>query len=75
MTPHKDNVFKGPDSVKNYFDPDQSPPTPIIEIPEALNPFRQDGVRIFAKMLTTLAAQNVKSLPGMFSRTRGMDDG
>jgi len=30
-----------------------------------LNPLRADGVRIFAKMLTALPAQNVKSLPGM----------
>lgn len=58
------NVFKGPDAVARYFDPDQNPPLPLIEIPDRLNPFRSDGVRIYAKLLTALPAQNVKSLPG-----------
>lgn len=59
------NVFRGPSSVRDYFDPDNSPPLPLVEIPDRLNPFREDGVRIYAKMLTALPAQNVKSLPGM----------
>lgn len=58
------NVFRGSDSVADFFDPDKSPPVPLVEIPDRLNPFRQDGVRIYAKMLTHLPAQNVKSLPG-----------
>jgi hypothetical protein len=60
------NVFRGPEAVKDYFDPDKNPPTALVEIPDALNPYRDDGVRIFAKMHTTLAAQNVKALPGPF---------
>ncbi|KAI9150232.1 Cysteine synthase K/M:Cysteine synthase B [Paramyrothecium foliicola] len=59
------NVFKGPDSVAQYFDPDCNPPLPLVEIPDRLNPYRQDGVRIYAKMLTALPAQNVKSLPAL----------
>ncbi|KAI1908921.1 hypothetical protein LOZ61_005334 [Ophidiomyces ophidiicola] len=59
------NVFKGPNALDQYFDPDQNPPLPLVEIPDALNPLRQDGVRIFAKMLTALPAQNVKSLPAL----------
>ncbi|KAF1984277.1 tryptophan synthase beta subunit-like PLP-dependent enzyme [Aulographum hederae CBS 113979] len=59
------NVFKGPDSVVNYFDPDLQPPVPLVELPEKLNPFRKDGVRIYAKMLTALPAQNVKVLPAL----------
>lgn len=59
------NVFKGPDSLAQYFDPDASPPVPLVELPDSLNPLRSDGVRIYAKMLTALPAQNVKSLPGM----------
>lgn len=58
------NVFKGPDSVINYFDPDLQPPVPLVELPAKLNPFRTDNVRIYAKMLTALPAQNVKVLPG-----------
>ena len=59
------NVFKGPDALAQYFDPDQHPPLPLVELPSALNPLHADGVRIYAKMLTALPAHNVKSLPGM----------
>jgi hypothetical protein len=58
------NVFRGPQSVAEYFDPDKNPPLPLVEIPDRLNPFRKDNVRIYAKMLTCLPAQNVKALPG-----------
>jgi cysteine synthase A len=58
------NVYAGPDSLKKYFDPDFQPPLPLVEIPDSLNPFRRDGVRIFAKMMTVLPANNVKALPG-----------
>ncbi|KAK4203412.1 tryptophan synthase beta subunit-like PLP-dependent enzyme [Triangularia verruculosa] len=63
--PNPLNIFTGPDSLSKYFDPEQNPPLPLVEIPEALNPFRKDGVRIYAKMLTALPAQNVKSLPAL----------
>jgi hypothetical protein len=62
--PNPLNVFKGSDSLAQYFDPDASPPVPLVELPDSLNPLRSDGVRIYAKMLTALPAQNVKSLPG-----------
>lgn len=58
------NVFKGPESVINYFDPDLQPPLPLVELPAKLNHFRSDGVRIYAKMLTATPAQNVKVFPG-----------
>ncbi|KUJ06323.1 tryptophan synthase beta subunit-like PLP-dependent enzyme [Mollisia scopiformis] len=58
------NVFKGPDSMVQYFNPDLQPFLPLVEIPDKLNPFRSSNVRIYAKMLTALPAQNVKMLPG-----------
>jgi hypothetical protein len=58
------NVFKGPDSVAEYFDPDLQPPLPLVELSAKLNPFRSDNVRIYAKILTALTAQKVKALPG-----------
>jgi hypothetical protein len=58
------NVFQGPQAVADYYNPDLQPPLPLVEVPQSLNPFRQDGVRIFAKMMTALPAHNVKSLPG-----------
>jgi cysteine synthase len=59
------NVYKGRDSMRKYFDPDYQPPLPLVELPDVLNPFRHDGVRIYAKMLTVLPAQNVKALPAL----------
>ncbi|KAF4982218.1 hypothetical protein FZEAL_2102 [Fusarium zealandicum] len=57
------NVFKGPNSVRNYFDPELSPPLPLVEIPDSLNPYRDDGVRIYAKMMSMHPATNIKVMP------------
>lgn len=57
------NVFSGPDAVKDFLNPDRNPPLPLVEIPQHLNPFAKDGVRIFAKLMNFLPLANVKSLP------------
>ncbi|KAL4965312.1 putative cysteine synthase B [Aspergillus stella-maris] len=59
------NVYFGQDSLKKYFDPDSQPPLPLVELPEYLNPYHQDGVRIYAKMMTMHPANNVKAMPAM----------
>ena len=59
------NLYTGRDSLVKYYDPDFQPPIPLVEIPDKLNPFREDGVRIYAKMMSCLPANNVKSMPGM----------
>jgi len=64
MTAEPLNVFKGQDALADYFNPDRNPMLPLVELPDALNILRADGIRIFAKMLTALPAHNVKSLPG-----------
>lgn len=58
------NVFSGADSISQYFDPDNLPMLPLVELPAKLNPLRNENVRIYAKMLTVHPAQNVKALPG-----------
>lgn len=58
------NVYTGPDSVQKYYNPDILPPLPLVEVPDVLNPFRSDGVRIYAKMMSVHPANNVKALPG-----------
>lgn len=58
------NVYHGPDSVKQYFDPECAPPMPLVEIPDCLNPMRADGVRIYAKMMSMHPATNIKVIPG-----------
>jgi cysteine synthase A len=67
--PNPLNVYKGPDSMANYFNPDIQPLLPLIELPEKLNPFRKHNVRIYAKMATATPAQNIKFLPGKWSTT------
>ncbi|KAF9888878.1 hypothetical protein FE257_008248 [Aspergillus nanangensis] len=59
------NVYFGPDSLKKYFNPDSQPPLPLVELPEHLNPFYKDGVRIYAKLMTVHPANNVKAMPAM----------
>lgn len=59
------NVYFGTDSLKKYFNPDCQPPLPLVELPEHLNPYYHDGIRIYAKMMTMHPANNVKSMPGM----------
>lgn len=61
------NLYTGPDSVKKYFDPDFHPPLPLVEIPDCLNPYRVDGVRIYAKMMSMHPATNIKVIPGWSS--------
>lgn len=65
-TRNENNVYKGPDALKNYFNPDIAPPLPLVELPETLNPYHKDGVRIYAKMMTMHPANNVKAMPGMY---------
>ncbi|RGP60403.1 cysteine synthase a [Fusarium longipes] len=63
--PNPLNIYKGQDSIKQYFDPESAPPLPLVEIPDTLNPYRQDGVRIYAKMMTMHPANNVKAMPAL----------
>ncbi|KAI8634150.1 tryptophan synthase beta subunit-like PLP-dependent enzyme [Xylariaceae sp. FL1651] len=59
------NVYKGPDAVRQYFDPDSMPPLLLVELPECINPYRRDGVHIYAKMMTIHPANNIKCMPAM----------
>lgn len=58
------NVYFGSDALPKYYDPDTQPPLPLVELPDVLNPYREDGIRIYAKMMTMHPANNVKALPG-----------
>ncbi len=59
------NVFSGPDAIKRFLDPDCNPPVPLVELPRSLNPFADQQVRIFAKLLYLLPLLNLKSLPAL----------
>jgi cysteine synthase len=57
------NVFKGSNAVRDFLDPGRQPYLPLVEIPDALNPFAVDRVRIFAKLMNFSPLANVKALP------------
>jgi len=57
------NVFEGPTAIRDFLNPENSQPLPLVELPGQLNPFRADGVRIFAKFACLGPLLNIKSLP------------
>jgi len=57
------NVFEGPDALKDFLDPGKFPYLPLVELPQALNPFAPDGVRVFAKLMNMLPLGNIKAVP------------
>lgn len=59
------NVFSGPNAIRDFLNPDLNSPLPLVELPGRLNPFRDEGVRIFAKLMYLLPLLNVKSLPAL----------
>lgn len=59
----KNNVFSGPSAVRDFLDPGQLPFIPLVEIPDSLNPYLKDGVRIYGKMMSQLPLGNLKALP------------
>jgi cysteine synthase len=61
----KNNVYSGPDTLRNYSDPDCQPMLPLVEIPPSLNPYYDDRVRIYAKMMSMHPANNVKIMPAL----------
>jgi cysteine synthase len=65
MTDYCKNVFEGREAVKEFLHPENTPPLPLVELPDALNPFRDKGVRIFAKLMYLLPMLNIKSLPAL----------
>ena len=59
------NVFKGSNAIKDFLNPSKNPPTPLVELPAHCNPYKKDGVRIYAKLMNMLPLANVKSLPAL----------
>ncbi|RMG05515.1 MAG: pyridoxal-phosphate dependent enzyme [Acidobacteria bacterium] len=57
------NVFSGPNAVRDFLNPDNNPMIPLVELPDHCNPFRNDGVHIYAKLMNMLPLANIKSLP------------
>lgn len=58
----KNGVFSGPKAINVFLNPARHPFVPLVELPEELNPFLNNGVRIFAKLMYMLPLLNIKSL-------------
>lgn len=56
------NVFDGPNALLDFMDPELNSPTPLVELPSSCNPFYDQKVRIFAKLLNMLPLNNAKSI-------------
>ena len=69
----RENVFSGPDAIKDLLNPDHNPPLPLVELPAELNPLSAQKVRIFAKLLYLLPLMNLKSLP-VLTMLQGVSD-
>jgi cysteine synthase/rhodanese-related sulfurtransferase len=56
--------YSGPNALKDYLRPDEDKYSPLVELPEALNPFLSEfDIHINIKLLNTLPLSNVKSMP------------
>jgi cysteine synthase len=62
---HTTGVFEGPTAIRDFLNPSNNPPLPLVELPAYLNPFREFGVRIHAKLMFLLPLLTIKSLPAL----------
>jgi cysteine synthase len=57
--------FQGPTAIRDFLNPQNHPFLPLVELPDHLNPFHADGVRILAKLMYLLPLLSIKSLPAL----------
>jgi len=69
------SVYAGDTALKDYLNPANYPPTPLVELPADLNPFKADGVRMFAKMMPLVPLMNIKSLPAFSMLSKAAERG
>lgn len=55
-------IFEGNSAIFDFLDPRSFGMTPLIELPESLNHFKKDKVRIFIKLAEFVPLFNIKSL-------------
>ncbi|HEU0085351.1 MAG TPA: pyridoxal-phosphate dependent enzyme [Candidatus Paceibacterota bacterium] len=60
---NKKNIFAGENAVRDFLNPGALGPLPVVELPKSLNPFHEEGVRIFIKLMQFVPLSNIKSFP------------
>ena len=56
-------IFEGENAITNFLTPRAFGMTPVVELPESINPFTKDKVRIFIKLAQFIPLHNIKSVP------------
>jgi cysteine synthase len=69
------NVFSGPSAMRDFLDPAHSMSLPLVELPDSLNPFRKEKVRIFAKLMYLSPLFNIKLLAALNLLTEAHESG
>ncbi|AKH32694.1 putative siderophore biosynthesis protein SbnA [candidate division SR1 bacterium Aalborg_AAW-1] len=59
------NIYRGRDALQQFHDP-HNYITPLVELPESLNPYYNNGIHIYAKLLYMNPLLNIKSLPARY---------
>ena len=72
-TPNTNVVFRGPQALREYLDPQHHPMLPMVELPEDMNRFCGDGVRIYIKMPPPLSMKQFGAL-GMLKAAAARPD-
>lgn len=53
-------VFEGEKAIVDFLNPEALKMTPVVELPESLNNFKKDKVRIFIKLVNSSPLLNIK---------------
>lgn len=69
------SIYLGESALKDYLSPANYAPTPLVELPSDLNPFRSRGVRLLAKMMPLVPLMNIKSLPAFSMLSQAAERG
>ncbi|KAG8715091.1 hypothetical protein FRC08_011006 [Ceratobasidium sp. 394] len=67
------NILSAAHGVRICAKLDKCPPVPLVEAPK--HPWRSHGVRIYAKLMSSLPAANVKPLPAPDVLSRAREEG
>ncbi|MBY0552228.1 MAG: pyridoxal-phosphate dependent enzyme [Candidatus Obscuribacterales bacterium] len=73
--PAGENAFIGENALYEYLSPENYPASPLVELPTELNPLREDGVRLFAKMTPLVPLMNIKSIPAFSMLSKAAERG
>ncbi|MEZ6209227.1 MAG: pyridoxal-phosphate dependent enzyme [Candidatus Paceibacterota bacterium] len=57
------NFYQGDDAIRNYLNPHNKEYFPLVELDNDLNPYKDEGIHIYVKVMCTNPFMNIKMLP------------